>query len=60
MTKHLNNQKVVVAGGTSGIGLATAKKILELNGDVIVTGRDQKKLAALRASTPAILYSGGT
>lgn len=54
MTKHLKNQKVVVAGGTSGIGLATAKKILELNGDIIVTGRDQKKITALRASNPAL------
>lgn len=54
MTKYLNNQKIIVAGGTSGIGLATAKKIVELNGDVIVTGRDQKKITALRASTPVL------
>ncbi|MCF6401883.1 SDR family NAD(P)-dependent oxidoreductase [Chitinophaga filiformis] len=52
MTKHFNNQKVFVAGGTSGIGLATAKKLLALSDDVTVTARDQKKISALRMSDP--------
>jgi NAD(P)-dependent dehydrogenase (short-subunit alcohol dehydrogenase family) len=54
MTKQLKNQKVVVAGGTSGIGLATAKMLLELNADVTATGRDQKKIDALRISDPVL------
>lgn len=54
MTKHLNDQKIIIAGGTSGIGLATAKSLLELNAQVTVTGRDQKKLAALRVTDPGL------
>ncbi|SHM46871.1 SDR family oxidoreductase [Chitinophaga sp. CF418] len=54
MTKDLSNQKAVVAGGTSGIGLATAKMLFRLTGDVTVTGRDQKKLDALRVSDPEL------
>ena len=54
MTKHISHQKVVVAGGTSGIGLATARMLLALNGNVTVTGRDQKKIDALRSSDPTL------
>jgi NAD(P)-dependent dehydrogenase (short-subunit alcohol dehydrogenase family) len=40
----LQNQRVVVMGGTSGIGLATAKAAGALGAEVIVTGRDEQKL----------------
>lgn len=44
--------KVVIAGGTSGIGLTTAR-ILAVNGtDVVITGRDPKKLKEALASLP--------
>jgi NAD(P)-dependent dehydrogenase (short-subunit alcohol dehydrogenase family) len=40
--------RVVVMGGTSGIGLATAEKLAADGAEVIVTGRDPEKLAAVK------------
>jgi NAD(P)-dependent dehydrogenase (short-subunit alcohol dehydrogenase family) len=40
----LENQRVVVLGGTSGIGLATARGALDRGAEVVITGRDQDKL----------------
>jgi NAD(P)-dependent dehydrogenase (short-subunit alcohol dehydrogenase family) len=51
----LQNQRVVVMGGTSGIGLATAKGARALGAEVIVTGRDEQKLR----SAVAELGGGG-
>jgi len=41
------NQKIVVAGGTSGIGLAAAKRFAGEGASVTVTGRDQEKMKAV-------------
>jgi NAD(P)-dependent dehydrogenase (short-subunit alcohol dehydrogenase family) len=38
--------RVVIMGGTSGIGLATARNMAADGAEVIVTGRDPEKLAA--------------
>ena len=38
------NNTVIVTGGTSGIGLAFLRKFVCENNEVIVTGRDEKKL----------------
>jgi NAD(P)-dependent dehydrogenase (short-subunit alcohol dehydrogenase family) len=40
----LENQRIVVMGGTSGIGLATARSARALGAEVIITGRDEQKL----------------
>jgi NAD(P)-dependent dehydrogenase (short-subunit alcohol dehydrogenase family) len=45
MTKKLQDKVVLITGGTSGIGLATAKLFVEQGARVIVTGRSPESLA---------------
>ncbi|WP_027088037.1 SDR family oxidoreductase [Cohnella panacarvi] len=40
----LRNRKIVIIGGSSGIGLETARQTIELGGDVIVVSRSEQKL----------------
>ena len=40
----LHGRKVIIFGGTSGIGLATARMTTDEGADVIITGRDQNRL----------------
>jgi NAD(P)-dependent dehydrogenase (short-subunit alcohol dehydrogenase family) len=40
----LEDKRVVVMGGSSGIGRATAKAASALGAEVIITGRDEEKL----------------
>jgi NAD(P)-dependent dehydrogenase (short-subunit alcohol dehydrogenase family) len=42
----MQDKKIVVAGGTSGIGLATARRFQQLGGIVTVTGRNVERLRA--------------
>jgi NAD(P)-dependent dehydrogenase (short-subunit alcohol dehydrogenase family) len=49
----LAGRHVVIAGGTSGIGEATAAAFVALGADVLVTGRDAERLAASVARTGA-------
>lgn len=44
--------RVVVMGGTSGIGLAAARKLAAAGAEVIVTGRDEGRLAAVKDTVP--------
>ncbi|MBP2238834.1 NAD(P)-dependent dehydrogenase (short-subunit alcohol dehydrogenase family) [Sinorhizobium kostiense] len=46
MTKKFENRVVVVTGGTSGIGLATAKAFSEEGASVFITGRRKEALEA--------------
>lgn len=46
MTNRFNNKVVVITGGTSGIGLATAKAFAAEGASVFVTGRRQETLDA--------------
>jgi NAD(P)-dependent dehydrogenase (short-subunit alcohol dehydrogenase family) len=43
---RFNEKTVLITGGSSGIGFATAKRIVEEGGNVIITGRNQKNLDA--------------
>ena len=44
----LNGKVAIVTGATSGIGLATAKVYLKEGAKVVLTGRSQEKLDALK------------
>ena len=44
MERQFENKVVVVTGGTSGIGLATAKRFADQGASVYVTGRRQEEL----------------
>ncbi|HEV3047543.1 MAG TPA: SDR family oxidoreductase [Solirubrobacteraceae bacterium] len=49
MNLNLDEQRVLVMGGSSGIGLASAHAALALGARVTITGRDQRKLDAALA-----------
>lgn len=49
-----SNKKVLITGGSSGIGLAIAKKFLANNNTVIITGRDLAKLESVKLENPQI------
>ena len=50
----LNGRKIVVMGGTSGIGLAAAQQLNEEGASVFVTGRNPDKIARVRQDNPAL------
>ncbi|MEU9451779.1 SDR family oxidoreductase [Streptomyces sp. NPDC048277] len=52
--------RVVIMGGTSGIGLATARRLAADGAEVIVTGRDPEKLAAAKEVVTAADQVDGT
>ncbi|MFL4909204.1 SDR family oxidoreductase [Streptomyces sp. MMS24-I2-30] len=41
-------KKVVITGGSSGLGLTTARSLVDEGARVLITGRDQDKLSAAR------------
>ena len=50
---------VLITGGSSGIGLALAKRFLSLKNKVIITGRDSKKLEQLKNGFPEMVTFNG-
>ena len=42
------DKKVVITGGSSGLGLATARSLVDEGARVLITGRNQDKLDAAR------------
>lgn len=55
----LTNKTVLVTGGGSGIGSASAKALLDEGANVVIAGRDQKKLddVAQALGNPANLFA---
>ena len=51
---QFSHRTVLITGGTSGIGLELARRLLERDNTVIVTGRNQEKLEAVKKSLPGI------
>ena len=43
---------ILVTGGTSGIGFALASRLNGMDNTVIITGRSQERLAAVRSKLP--------
>ena len=59
-TMTFKDKKIVVAGGTSGIGLATAQRFQQQGAVVTVTGRNAEKLAAAgKAALKTAQVDGG-
>ena len=60
--EQYQGKKAVVIGGTSGMGLATAKMLLDGGAQVLVTGRSQAGLesAQKELGTGAIVVSSDT
>ena len=50
----LTGRTILITGGSAGIGLAFAVKFLELGNEVIVTGRRQSALEAVKARYPKL------
>lgn len=50
----LTNQRVLITGGASGIGLALAQKFLAHYNTVVITGRDLSKLENVKKANPEI------
>lgn len=46
----LDNQKIVIIGGSSGIGLETAKQAVALGAEVIIASRSKEKLQKAKES----------
>ena len=44
--EDLRGKRVLVTGATAGIGLATAARLARMGAEVVVTGRDEARLAA--------------
>lgn len=46
MSQRFEGRTILITGGNSGIGFATARQIVREGGKVIITGRDEKTLKA--------------
>ena len=50
----MDSNTILITGGTSGIGFDLAAKLLHLGNTVIITGRDQSKLALAKKKLPNV------
>src|SRR5205814_504490 len=52
--RGLNNKRVLITGGASGIGAATAARFLEEGSQVVVLDRDEKGRSAIQRQLPKL------
>src|SRR4051812_26616564 len=50
----MSTHTALIVGGTSGVGLATARLLRDRGADVHIVGRSRDRLDALAASDPAL------
>lgn len=51
----MKNKTILITGGTTGIGLATAKLLSSEGAKIIVTGRNPETLDAVQREAPGLL-----
>ena len=51
---NLSGNTILITGGSNGIGLALARKFVELGNEVIITGRTQERLDAAVKAEPKL------
>ncbi|MFT5253067.1 MAG: 3-oxoacyl-[acyl-carrier protein] reductase, partial [Flavobacteriales bacterium] len=54
---EINNSRVLITGGSSGIGKETAKQFVARGAKVVITGRDENKLKKVADEIGAIPLS---
>lgn len=55
--KDFDNRAIYITGGSSGIGLATARLLAAKGGHIVLLARDESKLAAARSEVEAVKRS---
>ena len=51
---NINGSKILITGGSSGIGKSTARLLIEKGAQVVITGRDEEKLVLVAEEIGAI------
>ncbi|RAJ87965.1 NAD(P)-dependent dehydrogenase (short-subunit alcohol dehydrogenase family) [Chitinophaga dinghuensis] len=54
MSGNFEGKKVIVAGGSTGVGLAAARQLQDAKAQVTITGRSKEKLQQAAAALPGI------
>jgi NAD(P)-dependent dehydrogenase (short-subunit alcohol dehydrogenase family) len=52
---EVSGRKIVIMGGTSGMGLAAARQLAALGASLVVTGRDQDRAAKVQQENPDLV-----